>query len=177
MKKKSYLIIISLLFIASSASCSDKPSSEDFYKTALDDYHQNICAENYCSRDSDRFCSYINYNDNPCRVFGTLFFFLGTEVIKNENKEDAKNYPFIGNSYHQLTVVHTVKCSDIDMKSYKKSFENKLSKLKIDEFRHVNQIDVEVPDAQPMTSSKIYIEQFKWDRHTKKWQKPVADND
>jgi len=171
MKKIFLLILVFLLLTASNGLCySEKPSAQELYRTALDEFHQNVCAKNQCKQESERFCTYLNYNDNPRRVFATLCYFLGTEIVKNSSKKDAKDYPFLGISYHQLTIVHTVKCSDFNIDSYKKTFENKLRKLKIDDFRNVDYIDVEGSDALPMTSSKIYTEHFKWNKKTKKWQ-------
>jgi hypothetical protein len=101
MKKKIQFLTLSLALILTITACSGKPPKEEFDKYALDVFHENVCLKNYCQSDSDRLCSFINYNKGngtQCTVFATLFYFLGTEIVKNENKEDAAKYPFLGNS-------------------------------------------------------------------------------
>jgi hypothetical protein len=100
MKRKIYLFVLSLIFITAVTACSAKPSKDEFDKFALDEFHKNVCLKNYCQSDNDRLCSYVHYNNgNPCSVFATLFYFLGTEIVKNENKIEVGKYPFARNSY------------------------------------------------------------------------------
>jgi hypothetical protein len=171
MKKKIHFLILSLIFITAATACSAKPSKDGFDKFALDEFHKNVCLKNYCQSDNDRLCSYVHYNNGkPCSVFATLFYFLGTEIVKNENREEVGKYPFAGNSYYLLVTVHTTKCSDFNKESYKQAFEDKVSKLKIENLKNTDSINIEGPDVPPMSENKIYSEQFKWDKVTKRWQ-------
>jgi hypothetical protein len=176
MKRKIYLIILSLTLIVATVACSGKPPKEEFDKLALDEFHKNVCSKNYCQSDNDRLCSYVHYNNgNPCTVFATLFYFLGTEIVKNEDKENVGKYPFAGKSYYLLVIVHTTKCSDFNKESYKKAFEDKVSKLKVEDFKNTDSINIEGPDMPAMTDSKIYSEQFKWDKAAKSWQQQINE--
>jgi hypothetical protein len=175
MKKKTQFLVLSLIFIAATA-CSAKPSKDEFDKFALDEFHKNVCLKNYCQSDNDRLCSYVHYNNGkPCLVFATLFYFLGTELVKNEHKKEVGKYPFVGNSYFLLVTVHTTECSNFNKESYKKAFEDKVSKLKIEDFKNTDSINIEGPDEPPMSENKIYSEQFKWDKVTKRWQKQINE--
>ncbi len=168
--------MLSLTLVVVTAACSGKPPKEEFDKFALDEFHKNICEKNYCQSDNDRLCSYVHYNNaNPCQVFATLFYFLGTEIVKNENREEAGKYPFAGNSYYLLVTVHTTECSDFNRESCKKAFEDKVSKLKIENLKNTDSINIEGPGMPPMSDNKIYSEQFKWDKVTKRWQVKINE--
>lgn len=176
MKSKIYLFVLLLILIAATNACSGKPPKEEFSKLALDEFHKNVCLKNYCQSDNDRLCSYVHYNNgNPCTVFATLFYFLGVEIFKNENREEVEKYPFLGNSYFLLVIVHTTECSDFNKESYKKAFQDKVSKLKVEDFKNTYSINVEGPDVPLMSDNKIYSEQFKWDKVTKRWQRQIND--
>lgn len=185
MFSKKVLLVVLLSIVALFVGCSSKPSQSEFEKLVLGEFLDTVSynpwtatssKKQYCHKEEGNNKVIWCYQHTPGLIVmggapmgeSTLqeyYYFVGTEIKKNEVEQQVDNYPYIGKMYYIGTEIKDI---DIRQEQVRKSILGEVSKLKVEDVNSKERVDkIKINGAKKVWVKDITLA---WGKKTKKWQ-------